>query len=197
MPTPTDGNGVEVVLTYLQNNGDVCVNVLHYTGSNTVTADDASDINDAFATAWLANLRGVTADNTTWRKLEVKRMDAAPWFTWSFDHAQAGLDGGNLLPAQIAVCASLHTAAAGRSGRGRIYFGSATEAWSTTTGSVEPTIVTALADWIADVSAITAASTNVYVLGVWSRKLNGINNITDVSIDTRFDVQRRRANRRI
>lgn len=197
MPTPTVANGVEVVQTFLQGNGDVCVNVYHYTGSGTVTAAAASAINDAFDTAWSGStLKGVTANDSKWVKLQVKRMDAAPWFVWDFDHLSSGSDTGNLLPAQIAVCATLRTAAAGRSGRGRIYFGNMTESSSTVDGAVEAATASILGDWIDAIKHIVAGALT-FDLAVYSRVLNGLNVVTSHSVNSRFDVQRRRANRRI
>ena len=106
----------------------------------------------------------------------------------------AGTSANQALPLQVCVVASLLTQAAGRSGRGRMYL-PASAAAMTTTHQLDHTLCTNVAS---DLAAFFAGVNDEEVgqPSVVSQKGAGaIGPIGTVRIDTRFDIQRRRANK--
>lgn len=99
----------------------------------------------------------------------------------------------NRVPNQVAVVASLRTGASGRKNRGRIYF-PATGANFSATAQYGPGNVSTLAGDIAaafaDLDASSAGTPSVVSFAGSAHRP-----ITSVVIDTRADIQRRRANK--
>jgi len=198
MPVPT-ADGVQVTVTMLQANGDVCVNVFHFSGPSLEfpVRDDFEDFADFVKNAWDVNLRGGQSDQDTLVNIRVADMTTAPYFVFSKDYSVAGGSSTNQLPKQVALCGSLHTAHAGRRGRGRVFAGCLTTAAITSTGSAATAIRTSLSGYLAALVAGFTGTNGPWVLSVFSRSDVALYPVTSVTIDTRMDVQRRRANRRV
>lgn len=102
----------------------------------------------------------------------------------------ASTGGGNMLPHEVAVCASLLSAVYGRSGRGRVYLPPPAYGALTTTGRLDATIrgtmATAMATYCADTTdqSLFAA--------VASRTTTAIHRVLTVKVGDVFDSQRRR-----
>ena len=101
---------------------------------------------------------------------------------------------GNLsdMPLQSCTVVSLRTGQIGRSRRGRMYFPHVNT--TLTTNQISPSNATNLAneiaDFFADCNALTVPAGTVSVL---SQKLSLAASVSQVVVDTRLDVQRRRA----
>lgn len=198
MPEVAVPSGVEVVTVQQQPNSDACLNVLHYTGSGDFILEaDANDIADAIHTAWAAHMQAVTAGGSFFRYVLVKDMSSVPWITYRFDYDTEGASAGSALPEQLALCVSLRTAVGGRRGRGRIFLGGPFTETENVAGVPTTAFKTAAAAYAADIGSITAASAAEFTLSVWSRLSAQLNTVIAATIDPRWDVQRRRANRRL
>jgi len=106
----------------------------------------------------------------------------------------AGTSTGGTLPNQCAVVVTLLTGVAGRSQRGRVYLPLSGGAVSTTDGQLTntlPTLRAELANWNKDM-ALLASGWAIYVV---SQTRTSSLPVVQCKIDTRVDVQRRRANR--
>lgn len=104
--------------------------------------------------------------------------------------------GGTKLPYQTCAVVTLQTGLAGRRNRGRCYLPAMGLDGSTGTNQLVSATVDALADnFGAFLSALNSESSpDVGSPVVVSRSATAIHPITQVRVDSRFDVQRRRAN---
>lgn len=106
-----------------------------------------------------------------------------------------GTSGSATLPPEIAVCVSLLTNTAGRSGRGRMYLPAPVVATSDNKGLLSTGQQDMIKQWAAAFfgGINTQAGTDLNCV-VWSRKTGQTHSITRVSVGNQFDVQRRRQN---
>lgn len=110
-----------------------------------------------------------------------------------FTPVQGVGQGGNSLPLQTSMCLSLRTDVPGRSGRGRMYLpahGSTLTVHQFPTADVE-NVVTAAQAFFEDIDGDGVAGTVI----VASETLDMGNAVNAVEVDSRPDIQRRRANR--
>jgi len=106
----------------------------------------------------------------------------------------AGTSSTDLLPVQTALCVTLRTAKAGRSFRGRLYFGGFAEGASGAAGRISENLQTGAADFVSAVAAGVNSIGGGLQLGVLSRTLDEINVVTSITVRDRvWDTQRRRA----
>lgn len=107
-------------------------------------------------------------------------------------HNVAGVGGGESLPASVCMVVTLRTGARGRSYRGRVYQGPFFEAANGANGVPAPADLTLVAaQWTAFLGTLL---TNSLPLAVASYKLGVSTQVGSVSIDARWDTQRRRNN---
>lgn len=108
----------------------------------------------------------------------------------------SGMTGTQNLPDQVAVCASLETGHAGRRNRGRIYWPATAIAASSLSGGqlIQSECSNQASWWVALIRAWNAhlAGNGICVL---SQVAGSSNPVTSVRVDSRLDIQRRRANR--
>lgn len=110
--------------------------------------------------------------------------------------AKPGTAGSTgLLPQQVALCVSLLTAQAGRSAKGRIYMPLMVLALGFGGQADSPTVDGVAAWWATFITALNTAIGGPAKIGVLSQKHGTFQPITAVAVDTRLDIQRRRANR--
>lgn len=106
----------------------------------------------------------------------------------------AGTASGNTLPNQVAIVASLRTGLPGRTKRGRVYLPLLIV--STSAGLIAnaecDTIAAAVAGFLTQMSTAPSPLPEAVVA---SESTSSMPAITNVIVDNRFDVQRRRANR--
>nr|CRY97302.1 hypothetical protein [uncultured prokaryote] len=105
-----------------------------------------------------------------------------------------GTAGSAPLPNQCAVVTSLLTGRPGRSKRGRMYW-PLLAAPTSGDGQVSQTGIDLISNSVADLAhAWDGSGTGLPQVGVVASLTHGYNTpITDVSVDSRFDIQRRRA----
>ena len=164
-------NVVEVILAWSLPNGKNASNVLHAASGGGTAANEvnATALMDAISTsaewvAWAAYL------NTGTHLLAVKlrSLHEANNVQWISTSAQAdGLATDGALPEEVALCATLKTAVAGRKGRGRIYLPGIDKAGCGSAGDAFDAVRTAGAAWLNQVS--TAMTANFMELCVASR----------------------------
>lgn len=106
-----------------------------------------------------------------------------------------GAASGNIAPNQVCMVASLLTGQAGRSYRGRMYLPVGISTWSATTGfftsSNMTNVATALATKFTDFNAASGEGKVVVV----SQTRTVATQVLSVRVDSRPDIQRRRADR--
>nr|CRY97354.1 hypothetical protein [uncultured prokaryote] len=171
-----------------------------------VAADSQSDFNDvvaAVATAFTANARSVLLSQMSSVSSVANltgRYYAAGESSYKYEtiigSVAAGGTGSFNTANQVAMVLSLRTADAGRSKRGRMYL-PANSIGTTTTNQFQATycatVANDFADFFSAVNAITAGGGGI--VAVASGMLGTAQTVTSVQVDTRPDVQRRRANK--
>lgn len=197
-PSPAFPETVRETMIWQLANGDVQENVLHYSVAAAATV--TSDFHDSMVTQLVANYNSNLASfiSTGCRLIAIITEDlrTTPYASFRTDLAINGGDSSDPLPAQLAAVISIRTTRAGRSGRGRVYCGGFCED-SNTAGSINAALHTALLAYGSGLADITTADSQDVFFGVLSRKLGSMAAFVGRSADSRWDVQRRRANRRL
>jgi hypothetical protein len=99
---------------------------------------------------------------------------------------------GDLLPLNVTLCATLRTALAGRSFRGRSYISGFTETVNQANGTASAATGTAVTAWINAINS--ALQSSGLALAVLSRTTSRVTPVTSVQVrDLVWDTQRRRA----
>lgn len=190
-----------VVLNHSLPNGDLAMNVYHglWQGAAVFNHTDLQGIADDLATAWTNNLRGDVSNNVTLQEITMKDLSVAIGETFRpIVSPITGSATGVTLPLQLAICITLNRGQTPTK-RGRVYLPGYTAA-SNEEGTLGPKVASAtinnIDDWIENVGAAFSDNNAHWV--VWSRKNNST---IDVNVPTtvannRWDVQRRRANKR-
>lgn len=100
------------------------------------------------------------------------------------------------LPNQAAVCVSLKTDSAGRTKQGRIYM--PLGVYGLSSGQLTSGDCTAIATWWRNlIVSLNTAIGGPAKIGVLSQKLGTIQPVTAVAVDSKVDIQRRRANKQV
>lgn len=114
------------------------------------------------------------------------------------NYTSPGATAPDVVPWDVAVTITLRTAVGGRSGRGRIYLGPLTQAWTAGSAVNPPQVAGAAADILANAYVdlvarlqATAGATGL-TPGVLSIKDGICRPVTSITIDKRPDTQRRR-----
>lgn len=190
-------------------NGEPFVTTCHFLNAESSPADVQALVNSiggSWATAYNGSVtyRGLFSPNFVWQGLRLHRIDPTTGAItavaeYSFSGLSANTASGTDLPAQNAIVVSLRTATPGRRGRGRMYFGGFTSAAVAAGGVVGSGTQTALRDFVnACYSApLNSAPFNLADLVVYSRVGRSTSTVTSIRVGSGFDVQRRRANRRV
>jgi hypothetical protein len=106
-------------------------------------------------------------------------------------HVLAGLDAAEPLAPSLCVVCTLRTALRGRSNRGRAYIGPFTESQNNF-GSVNPILATGFAvQWNNFLATLVGTGLSLVVA---SYLHSSATNVTSVTVDTKWDTQRRRLN---
>lgn len=108
---------------------------------------------------------------------------------------QAGTaSSGSTLPNQCCVVVTLKSAVAGRRSQGRIYLPCTNQALSSPP-ALSTAIVTGLANWMADLIHRLNSHIGSQKIGVLSQVGATFQPFTTVKVDSKIDIQRRRANK--
>lgn len=103
-----------------------------------------------------------------------------------------GTGAGNMFPHEVAVCVSLKTATAGRSGRGRLYLPPPRVGTGSAVGRLNGSTPS---EWAAILAGfLTNDPDNDLTSIVASKTTNALHPVTEVGIGDVFDSQRRRRN---
>jgi hypothetical protein len=171
------------------------------------TAEELSDAVDVLYTGTSAaatpnrGIRDSRPNDLRLVRIVVREILAGgtPGVFYEFSKDNLGTNAGDTLPLQLAAVATLRTATAGRSGRGRLFFGPFTETLVAETlahGQWVPSIPTDIANSLDDLDTrFEAIIPNAFSLAVWSRKDDVHRVVTSVRVDSKVDVLRRRANK--
>lgn len=195
MPSLIINNTVQMRLVWAHSGTPFAVNVLHGikdVGISSPTQDGVNalfeDLKTRFSTA---SIRSQINSSISLASVGLRDLNTAnePEFV-STGAPVAGSGSVELLPLNIAACATLRTSKAGPSYRGRFYMTGYTEGMSSA-GMMAATVGPALVAWLEQVQ--TAMDTAGLGLAVASRKLGVSNAVTAIQVrDNRWDTQRRR-----
>lgn len=179
--------------------GGEIFNTGFWTAEAPTSEDAATTQAEAFAAAWNAKVAdvghpesflGSASGYDTLRVYSYTDTSGTASFIGEAALTNPSTSGVDSLPNQCALVATLLTGRSGRRNRGRMYL-PCTKA-STTGGQITTALAGNLCAWVADFlgDCATAAGQPVVVL---SQVAGTAGNITQVRIDTRVDIQRRRA----
>jgi hypothetical protein len=197
MPLPVIANTIRVSCEGLSPNGTPWANVLHFRKTGALTFVGAIAVLDPLLFALFnANLGG----GTSWKgqastlhslqRLEYTPLDGVT-ATTVIAHVLAGTVAAEPLPFMVSLVATLRTALRGRSFRGRSYWTGWTENTSLN-GVPQAASVTAMnAQWTGFVASLVGSGVSLVVA---SYLLASAEDVTTVTVDGRWDTQRRRNN---
>lgn len=172
--------------------GAFAFNVLHFVN---IGGDFDAVTVDYIADSWVTVMK--TAVASDWQVSGVNRFldlrTAIPDETFSDADSEFGDNTSDSLPPNVAICLSL-SAGASRRRRGRFYYPGIPSEFISGGGQIDSVyavgIVAAISDWVGDV-----ASTQGWVLAVYSRMDNVVRAITTMAMRDLVDTQRRRIER--
>lgn len=190
---------VRASLVLLQPNGDVAINVMHFQVGAGADIDQAwaSDLGGQIDSAHVNSMRPIVSNQVKLDHITVQDLRSTPYPTFIVAEGEFGQAAGELLPSQMAAVISLHTAHPGRSGRGRMFMGGLTESANAATGVIGDAAIASMVEYASTLAGIALVGTDEVALGVLSRKNAALYPVTAWTVDNRWDVQRRRANRRV
>lgn len=189
-------NTIQVRLGFQLNDIDWAQNVLHYLVPSGYTVDQsAADAIAAFVSGAWTQAGGIQDEVSNQVKLASVgvrdiREQSQPEFVSGLE--VVGASSVAMVPKQCCVVATLRTALAGRSYRGRIYWGGFVVAAIPLDGSIKTAIQTAVELTTSTLMSTTIGS-DLLVLGVASRSLLETTPVTAVEVrDNVWDWQRSR-----
>lgn len=145
-------------------------------------------------TSMLTALAGLGTTWTEARAYHYAGGSAPSDYSAAYTLATPKTGSGSNLPDQLCCVVTLNTGFAGRRNRGRMYFPANASTTYASTGQIDSgNAGTAAIDWGTVLTAVKAAGHGTPV--VVSRVAGSARPITQVAVDTRADIQRRRANR--
>lgn len=159
--------------------------------------------------AWWTSVSGIVSSACTLSSIDYSVYSGeshAPFAAASYVHAFTTSGNTPSLPPEVAVVVSTHTNDSGPSGRGRSYLPCMAGTMVATTGQLDNSFVSAiLGAYVTLLSAISGHSFDDSVSGSPGQTYNlrpslasykkGTNHrLTSLSVDSRYDVQRRREN---
>lgn len=192
-------NGASCELIYALA-GDVSENVFHVTKGSPFTLANLQALRTA-VNNWDAATGSTQRSNQAFlTRIRTKALDtnSSPMEDFTLPSPRAGAQGGFVLPPNVAFCVKLSTGLAGRSFRGRWYWGNLTTNWQADAGHTSVANANALAGFLTTLIAnlATAGFTMVVVSymsgGVWRSTGLATPITTAVSVDTAFDSMRKR-----
>lgn len=198
MPLPVISDVIRTSWEGTLSNGHKFANVVHYRKSGALTFAGAIALLDPIIVDHLSTNNGT---GTGWNghapasaqftQIRYTPLDGSS-ATTVIGHIIPGVAASEPLPASVAAVVTLRTALRGRSFRGRVYQAPFTEAANTATGTILASSVTGvLQQWVAHLSALVGTGLSLVVA---SYHLALATDVASVSVDTRWDTQRRRLN---
>ena len=188
-------NAVVMRFIWSESGTDSAVNVLGLSNPNALTIDQAftNTIGTAVKNAFVSSgLQIHIGQNVALNHVGLRNISAPNQYEF-LDAAipQPGTGASDTLPLNVTYCLTLRTALAGRSYRGRYYQSGFDEAENSNIGVPAPAVATSTKAFIDAVN--TAVQSHGVTLAVISRKLLGVNNVTQTTARTSlWTTQRRR-----
>lgn len=198
MPLPVIANTLRVAIEGHLSNGHSWANVLHFRKTGVLTYAGAIAILDPILDAHLATSAGAGA---SWASLadnlsSVEQIRYTPLdgttATVVESHVIPGAESAHALPANVALVITLRTGVRGRSFRGRVYQAPFVEAYNDDDGGPSSVLVAAVqAQWEELLAALVGSGLTLVVA---SYELVVATDVASVTVDGRWDTQRRRLN---
>lgn len=198
MPLPTIPDTMRVAVILKMANGHRGSNVLHFRKTGVLTFPGAITlldpillnlytVNQGAGLAW----KSIAPANASIVQFEYTPLDNAS-ATTVIAHNVAGIDANDPLPAGTALVVTVRTALRGRAHRGRVYTGPYCEDANTAGAPTAPTVLAVQTQWQWLIS--TGLTGTGVSFGVASYKNETFENATSLTVDPRWDTQRRRLN---
>lgn len=196
MPSLVIPDTVRVSLVWALTGVEFAVNVIHYivppgqVVSNATATDLANDIQNPFVSGALDTFISEEVDLS---RITVRDIRTANLPEFGATTVAPGTSASQVLPLQIALVATLRTALAGRSYRGRFYMPGFAENANLADGTCDGAASSALETWLTAISSPTVQG-NLWSLAVMSPTLGESNPVTAIDVrDNVWDTQRRRS----
>lgn len=158
-----------------------------------------TDINDLFANDFLTSATlNLFCNSTVWQGMDFYWYNggsAAAYQGKTVFTGKAGVQTGATLPQQVALAVTTRTARVGRSYRGRTYLPPLAATYASTTGLLSTTLAQNLANAYALYLTDLIARTPSIPAIVMSKTQSAMTPVNRLDVDTRFDVQRSRADK--
>lgn len=189
---PTVSGGLQIAVSAESTSGATATNVLNFVN---IGGDFEESATDVLVGAWIDYAKQFMAD--TWdvggayRALDLS-TDPRDEVLGSVA-PEAGVNGADSNPPNVAICVSLSTGASGRSRRGRIYLAGAPVDLVLPSGGIESVGRVAMETEFVDYGQGCAVVG--WIPAVYSRKLSQVNAAIGVSVSSFADTQRRRISR--
>jgi len=186
---------VEVIYTQ---DGQTCVNVLHYKTNADITAERLEDFCAEFVSQWTTFLRPYVVNTVNLVAVKATSLDSefAPGVEFTTGLPLAGTGSGSPLPNNVTVAVRFLTLLRGRSYRGRAYH-IGLQASAVTANQISTTLQTNLRNAWIGLQSIEA--TDVWAQCVLSRYQGGAlrpegvtTDVNNVQVERTIDSQRRR-----
>lgn len=196
MPLPVITDTMRCSIEGTLPNGHQWAQVWHHRKSGAITFTAAIAILDPLLFAfWNANLgAGFSMKSLQTTQMSMSQIRYTPLdgtsATSVITHALAGTHASDPLPMQVALVATFRTAVRGRSHRGRTYFPGWCEDEQTSGQGPTAANVTSVKDQFA--GYLTSLVGSGVSLVVASYKLGTATDVANVTVDGRWDTQRRR-----
>lgn len=196
MPLPVIADTIRASQEGLTSNGLPWANVMHFRKTGALSYPAAIAILDPI---WLAIWNTASGGGTALRaflpttaSLQAFRYTPLDGSTASTvnTHVVAGTDAGDPLPASTCLVATLRTALRGRANRGRVYFGPMTELSNTNGRPTAGTVSGLSLQMNALITNLTGSGVSLVVASYLPPGV--ANNVTVISVNGRWDTQRRR-----
>lgn len=188
---------VEVRLNFTLSGADWAQNVLHYLvpGGFEVNSVNAEEWAGKIIADFIASgsLRGQLHNGVNLASIGFRDIRTASNPEFIDDTSAPGTGGTSVAPRQLCVVSTLRTALAGRSYRGRIYFGGFASSAISTGGFIQTTTMSSVKQF-SDALMSETVDGSLCVLGVTSRTLGVTNEVVSTEVrDNIWDWQRSRA----
>lgn len=196
MPLPAITDTIRASVEGVLPSGHAFANVMHFRKTPILTYTGAVAILDPLLLAlYVTSLTGGAPwrnNASTGAHLTQFRYTPLDGVTATFvtAHANAGIDGGEVLPAMVALVASMHTPLRGRSHRGRSYWCGYTEAANGSNGQPAAAMVTnTQTQWNGFLASLAGTG---LALVVASYRNATAEDVTSVNVRSAWNTQRRR-----
>ena len=197
MPSLVIPDALQVTLFWLNSGVAYANNVLHFRNDqgdpvDTALANFFGSMMQTAAAAGAITFRSGLADEIVLQTVGVRSLNVAnePMVTSTTGPYVTGTSSSDPLPSGVSLVSTLRTNKAGRSYRGRSYWPGFAEGTNSPGGNPTANVVTSVQNLTTSIR--TQASASGFPWCVASRKNLELYPITNITVDARWDTQRRR-----